>query len=68
MIFRTPKTPGVTAAVWEEVLHGGLVSVCFTAKLYGMWDVETARRMMDLRQWAADPLLGQQPMSFSVER
>ena len=43
----TLHTPGVTAAVWEGVLHDDLVPVFQTAKLYATWgqsiDVEIPR-------------------------
>ncbi|WP_327317426.1 class I SAM-dependent methyltransferase [Streptomyces sp. NBC_01235] len=36
--FRSEHTPGVSVAVWEAVLNGGLRPVCLsTQKLYGTW-------------------------------
>lgn len=36
--YRSPHTPGVAAAVWDAVLHGGLRPVCISdSKLYGTW-------------------------------
>lgn len=44
--FRSPHTPGVAAAVWESVLHGGLIPFAITRqKLYGTYgDADRYRR------------------------
>jgi hypothetical protein len=40
-----PHLPGTALAVWEQVLHHGLVPVALTdAKLYACWDAATAAR------------------------
>ena len=51
----TLHTPGVTAAVWEGVIHDGLIPVYQTHKLYGTWsdplDVEIPE---DFKRFAHD--------------
>jgi hypothetical protein len=56
--FQNPRTPGVTAAVMEEVFHGGLLPLCYTTKLYATWETETVEGAAELGRWAAEhPLL-----------
>lgn len=51
--YRTAHTPGVAAAVWESVLHGGLVPLCVSeSKFYGTWS-EADRIRQSLSQWLA---------------
>ncbi len=52
--YRSPHTPGVSAAVWEAVADDGLRVICVTTqKLYGTWgDPEPVRR--DLLTWLED--------------
>jgi hypothetical protein len=49
--YRSPHTPGVSAAVWEAVFNRGLRPICVTPqKLYGTWgDPEPIQR--DLLTW-----------------
>ena len=53
--YRSPHTPGVSAAVWEAVADDGLRVICVTTqKLYGTWgDPEPVRR--DLLTWLEGP-------------
>jgi hypothetical protein len=51
--YRTAHTPGVAAAVWESVLHGGLVPLCVSdAKFYGTFTASDHIRQ-SLLQWLA---------------
>jgi methyltransferase family protein len=51
--YRTAHTPGVAAAVWESVLHGGLVPLCVSeAKFYGTFGASDHIRQA-LSQWLA---------------
>lgn len=53
--FRGVHTPGVSAAAWEAVTHGGLIPICVSEqKLYGAWNQGTARAILyRLMRWAA---------------
>ncbi|TDB93387.1 class I SAM-dependent methyltransferase [Actinomadura sp. 7K534] len=49
--YRSEHTPGVSAAVWEAVITGGLRPVCITPmKLYGTWG-DTGPVQDDLLNW-----------------
>lgn len=49
--YRTAHTPGVAAAVWESVLHGGLVPLCVSeAKFYGTFSASDHIRQ-SLTRW-----------------
>lgn len=52
--YRSPHTPGVSAAVWEAVLTLGLRPIALTPqKFYGTWgDADAARR--ELIAWAKE--------------
>jgi hypothetical protein len=51
--YRTAHTPGVAAAVWESVLHGGLVPLCVSeTKFYGTFAAAEHIRQ-PLSQWLA---------------
>jgi hypothetical protein len=51
--YRSEHTPGVAAAVWEEVTTGGLSPICITKqKLYGTWG-DPARIQKELLTWLA---------------
>lgn len=51
--YRAFHTPGVAAAVWQEVGDGGLIPICLTdAKFYGTWsDSAAARATRSLEGW-----------------
>jgi hypothetical protein len=52
--YRSEHTPGVAAAVWEEVATGGLHPICVTRqKLYGTWG-DPAQVQKELLTWLAD--------------
>lgn len=50
--YRSPHTPGVSAAVWEAVIEHGLKPIALSPqKFYGTWgDAESLRR--ELTDWA----------------
>jgi len=49
------RAPGIAAAVWQEVVTGGLIPFCFTeAKMYGAWNTSPSDRLAALRAWAGD--------------
>ena len=52
--YRSPHTPGVSAAVWEAVITLGLKPIALSPqKFYGTWgDADSARR--ELVDWAAE--------------
>jgi len=52
--YRTTHTPGVAAAVWEEVTSGDLIPVCLTPqKMYATWDTQNYLHVLnELRVWA----------------
>ncbi|MFI5532328.1 class I SAM-dependent methyltransferase [Kitasatospora sp. NPDC051853] len=54
--YRSPHTPGVSAAVWEAVYVHGLKPVCLTPeKFYGTWgDQEAVTRDLLARDWRAE--------------
>ncbi|MFB9372190.1 class I SAM-dependent methyltransferase, partial [Kitasatospora albolonga] len=54
--YRSPHTPGVSAAVWEAVYVHGLKPVCLTPeKFYGTWGDQAALTATLLeRDWRAE--------------
>src|SRR5262249_39634241 len=51
--YRSEHTPGVGAAVWEEVVRDGLIPICLTPqKLYGTWDASHHSLVNQLAKWA----------------
>jgi predicted O-methyltransferase YrrM len=52
--YRSEHTPGVAAAVWEEVAGGRLHPICITRqKLYGTWG-DPAQVQQELITWLTD--------------
>jgi Methyltransferase domain len=51
--YRSIHTPGVAAAVWEEVTSGDLVPFCLTPqKMYATWDTNNLHLLNKLSVWA----------------
>ena len=51
--YRSIHTPGVAAAVWEEVTGGDLIPLCLTPqKIYATWDTHNLHLLRKLRVWA----------------
>jgi hypothetical protein len=54
--YRSPHTPGVAAAVWDAVLHGGLNPICISeSKLYGTWGTTEPLQASLVRRIDSDP-------------
>lgn len=61
--YRSVHTPGVAAAVWEEVARGDLIPLCLTPqKMYATWDIHNLHLSNKLRIWA------QKQGNFQVDR
>lgn len=51
--YRSIHTPGVAAAIWQEVFSGGLIPLCLTPqKMYATWDRTHLSLLKGLRAWA----------------
>ena len=51
--YRSIHTPGVAAAIWQEVSHGNLIPLCLTPqKMYATWDQMNVSLAKSLRAWA----------------
>jgi hypothetical protein len=51
--YRSVHTPGVAAALWEEVTRGGLIPLCLTPqKMYATWDARNRHLLGKLKGWA----------------
>lgn len=53
--YRSNHTPGVAAAIWEQVAANGLVPICVSnAKLYATWSAEAAKSATErISTWLA---------------
>jgi predicted O-methyltransferase YrrM len=50
--YRSPHTPGVSAALWDAVLHNGLHPFCLSpAKMYAHWGERPPFDIQDLLTW-----------------
>jgi len=51
--YRSIHTPGVAAAIWQEVFYGGLIPLCLTPqKMYATWDRTHLSLLKSLSAWA----------------